>query len=653
MATPTPGKPGAPQVVATPPVSTPFSSNHHLAFSPHGPRSVVPSPQQVKKSPANSNTLYGYPSGGGHPSTSSFGVGYDSPSAAMALGGVPGLAELGLDGMGAVGMPRADEDERKRKLGVVMEILQANKGRLSEAGMERLARRVGLECLWEAHMGSGGSTRTLIIAGSALALDIDFSNNVVTKVALQFPESSEAVTKHTEKAGDILLRDLQFGPDESPLTKMLDRFAANLERLAALDKLSVIPGLNCHEAIAGICESLEKLHLWEVERLKEQADMAGKDNAFIERTAMCTKSGKPVMHTRDRLGLSVDYWQDKRRVTGKVSKLGEEKTWSLLVECAPLPALVFPPLRVSQNWISADIQKANPPMDSMFLDGPVLDWLEPENTLLPSTEVTKPDGMEGIDQPTSQKVPEVMFVAKFDPPLIVPMGLAMQIYNSTSAGFDMYHPSTFDGLMFPHGLNEAAEPSETRTIRRETDVSVFDRNGEKTLKIHNTTLLIDKIDYGRTLTDLPFSHPRQLVEMLPALRQYAFLSTVLQKSFGAGSRPVSKPEGSPAKSKKDQFMDFMASTEDLEKRAFSMDVHLTTQPLLKLRLNFLFKKELIDVVFEIKLNGVVEVVSQTLWDEEKNPGGAKGLKVADLGRMLEITEDLGIWVEYVKRRLEA
>lgn len=140
MATPTASKHGPGQVVATPPVSTPFSaSNHHShpAFSPHGPRSVVPSPQQVKKSPANSNTMYGYP-GGGHPTNSLFGVGYDSPSAAMALGGVPGL-ELGLDGMvvpGSMGTPlggvsvghlggaRGDEDERRRRLGQVMDILK-------------------------------------------------------------------------------------------------------------------------------------------------------------------------------------------------------------------------------------------------------------------------------------------------------------------------------------------------------------------------------------------------------------------------------------------------------------------------------------------------------------------------------------------------
>jgi hypothetical protein len=113
--------------------------------------------------------------------------------------------------------------------------------------------------------------------------------------------------------------------------------------------------------------------------------MIGKDDEYFERTALCTKSGKPIMHARDRLGLSLDYWEEKRRIGGKQDR----KTWSLLVECAPpLPSLAYTPLRVSENWISADIQKANPPDEEIFLapgNGPVLDWLGPESTMLPST----------------------------------------------------------------------------------------------------------------------------------------------------------------------------------------------------------------------------------------------------------------------------
>jgi len=132
MATPNPSKAAA---VATPPVSTPFSNYaQHLGFSPHGPRSVVPSPQQVKKSPANSNTLYGYPSGGagGYDRVG----GYDSPSAAMALGGLGEVMDLGMDGLGVLGGSqglglgghgtgvRGDEDERKRKMAMVVDILK-------------------------------------------------------------------------------------------------------------------------------------------------------------------------------------------------------------------------------------------------------------------------------------------------------------------------------------------------------------------------------------------------------------------------------------------------------------------------------------------------------------------------------------------------
>ncbi|KAL2071428.1 hypothetical protein VTL71DRAFT_12663 [Oculimacula yallundae] len=656
MATPTGGRQGPGQAVATPPVSTPFSaSNHHShpAFSPHGPRSVILSPQQVKKSPANSNTMYGYPAGG-HPTNSSFGVGYDSPSAAMALG-VPGL-ELGLEGLpGGMGTPvggvsmahlggvRADEDDRRRRLGQVVDILKVSKGRLSGEGVERLAIRLGFECLWEST--PPGAPRLLIIAGKALALDITFDRNVVEKVALQFPDSPDIVTKHIDRAGEVLLRDVQFQAHESPLTKKLDRFAANLEILATLDKLSVIPGLNCHEAIAGLYESVERLHLWEVERLKETQEMAEKDDAYVIKTAMCTKSGKPIMHTRDRLGMSLDYWQEKR----KLSSTKEEKTWSLLLDCAPLPTLDFTPLRVSEHWISADIQKANATLEDRLLEpdnGPVLDWLDPDNTLIPSTDAPKVDGMDGVESSLGHKFPEVMFIVKFDPPLVVPYMLAAQIYDSTSAPIDPYVTTTFDELMFPRKPEDEVH-SDGRRITRESTITIYTKDGEKSTVVHKNDLWIDKPDYARTLTELPFSHPRQLVQMLPALRQYAFLSTLLNKTFGSHSQPPSKPaQKTEIHSKKAEFAEFMSG---ISTNVKTMDVSLTTQPHLRMRVNFPFKKTTAEVTFEILLNGTVEVVNESLLGQAEDK--VNGLTGKDLARILEVTEDLGVWLEFVKRRL--
>ncbi|CAL3972790.1 hypothetical protein PZA11_004184 [Diplocarpon coronariae] len=663
MATPTAGKHGPGPAVATPPVSTPFSaSNHHShpAFSPHGPRSVVPSPQQLKKSPANSNAMYGYP-GAGHQINSSFGVGYDSPSAAIALG-VPGL-ELGLDGLvvpggmgtplggvgvGSLGGVRGDEDERKRRLGQVVDILKVSKGRLSENGVERLAKRLGLDTFFDSETVT---PRGLIIAGKAVAIDIAFDHDVVKNASLSFPDSPDIVSRHTSKAGEILLKDLQFQAHESPLTKKLDQFAANLEILAASDKLSVIPGLNCHEAIAGIYESIERLHIWEVERLKETHEMALKSDEDAVKAAMCTKSGKPVMHTRDRLGLSLEYWQEKRRLTSKK----DGKLWSLLIDCAaPSPGLVYTPLRVSEHWISADVQKANATAEEILREpdnGPVLDWLEPESTLLPSTGPPKADAIDGVEEITGPKYPEVMFVAKFDPPLIVPLGLAQQIYNSTSSEIGYYGPH-FDSLLFPPDSPQNVENNGSRYIKRHLTVHAFSEAGEKVPTQHIHELVIEKHDYGYTLTELPFSHPRQLVEMLPALRQYAFLSTVLTKSFGSDTKPPTESPREAVVSKRTELANFMSgATARLKTR--KLDVVLVTQPALYLKLAFPRdgqKKgnETGYTTFQIGLNGAVEVVYENILSGD---GNRNGLTPRDLGRMLEITEDLGVWLEFVKRRL--
>jgi Mediator of RNA polymerase II transcription subunit 1 len=497
-------------------------------------------------------------------------------------------------------------------------------------------------------MGSAGNTRTLIIAGSVMALDIDFSSDVVKKVSLSFPESAEIVTRHTQQAGDILLRDLQFAPKKSPLTKMLDRFAANLERLATLDKLSVIPGLNCHEAIAGIYESLERLHKWEAARLKEQDDMAGKDDEYVGRTAMCTKSGKPVMHTRDRLGLSIDYWQEKRRLTSTGSRKGKPNTWSLLVECSTLPNYGYRPLRVSEKWISSEILKAEPEAEELMLaavGGPVLDWLEPESTMLPATEPSNADAMEGLDRPPDGKFPEVMFVAKFDPPIVVPYGVAVQVHSSTSAQLDIYQMSTFDGLLFPQGPDSKAEAGEARLIKQQKAVPIYTKQGEKSTRIHNNTLFVDKVDYGQTLSELPFSHPRQLVEMLPHLRQYAFLATVLKNSFRAEKAVSEEEKESQRATRKEKFADFMAKTPAADETALTVDVSLVTQPP-SLNLVFPFKDRTANVKFDIKPNGAVEVKEQNVLDENAMDEG-KALTVSDLGRILEVTEDLGVWAEYV------
>jgi hypothetical protein len=323
-----------------------------------------------------------------------------------------------------------------------------------------------------------------------------------------------------------------------------------------------------------------------------------------------------------------------------------------------MPPMVYPPIRVSEQWISPKVRKENPPAEEIFLapEGePVLDWLEPENSLLPSSEPSNLDAMEGIDQPSNQKFPDVIFVAKFDPPIVLPSNPAVHIYNSTNASL-MHQPSTFDGLIFPPGPEDKINPCEGRKIKQDVTIPIFSKNGEKSTRVHKNTLLMEKIDYGLTLTELPFSHPRQLVEMLPTLRQYSFLSTILSKSF-----PPPQPLPAKAdlrlqkKNKNEEFDTFMS--ESSASTELKIDISLTTQPIPRLCVVFPFKERTANITFDVKLNGVVEVVSQNLISEvvdDDAVGGEDGvnrLNVSDLGTMLEITEDLGIWIEFVKRRL--
>jgi hypothetical protein len=676
MATPTPGKHAA--VAATPPVSTPFSASqsHLAAFSPRGPRSVGPSPQQFKKSPANASTLYG------HPTNSPFGgMNFDSPSAAAALGVLPALGDLTLDAHGAIvmagsvdGTVRNDEDDKKKKLQQVIDMLKVNQGRVSEEGIERLARRVGLECLWEDQMGSGGTIRTLVVAGSGLSLEFDFTNNAVGKVSLSFPESPEIVTKHSNAAADILLRDLQLRPQESPLTKLLDKFAVNLERLAALDKLSVMPSLNCHEAIAGIYESLKRLHEWEVARLKDEEAMKGKPTEQVTRAALCSESGRPVMNARENVGLSLDYWQERHvrenSSKSKTSALGHDKeprTWSLVIECAPSPALVYPSVRVTDKWISTDIQKANPTADDLIMEtgGPILDWQEPENILLPADSTKVEGAMEGIEQDlnaSNSKLPNVMFIAKFYPPLVVPYNVAQQIHSATGSTMDTHHHvNTLDNIIFPRKPDEKGEADASYRRIRKQSVVVVEEDGRKITKTHKNTLTFEKLEYGRALTELPFSHPRQLVDLLPLLRQHACFSSLVDKSFGSDTEEVKDDEKKTAAQStiRDEFEDFMseALTEAASLPHFDklpVDISINTQPHPEFRVTFPFRRRTADIKFDVGMNATVTVASENILDDYDSEGSGKGKQLTkeDLGKMLEISEDLGIFVEFIRKRLQ-
>ncbi|KAL6921949.1 hypothetical protein ACHAPO_002710 [Fusarium lateritium] len=673
MATPTAVKHASQQgrtpsqlAAATPPVSTPFSNPAHAAFSPRGPRS---SPQQFKKSPAASSLM-------AH--MSNVPLNFDSPSTAAAMGalGITGGLDVNLNNVDVgnlSGLPSlVNEDDKLKRLEAIIATLNKKKGLVSEAGLERLAQRIGLDCLSEDTTAPDGrKQRTLVIAGSAIQLDIILDNNIVENISLAFPESAASVTKHVSRASEILLKDLQLLPNQSPLTKTLDEFAVNLERLAVLDKLSIIPGLDCHEAITGIYASLEKLHQWDVAKLREEPGMSNKSNSALSTAAMCARHGYPVMHSKDRVGLALQYWKVLRHIEPTSEQMAlftasQEQVWSLLIGCAPIVDEVMP-VRVSEDWISKEIVKAEPSMDPKR---PNLDWQQPGNVVLPSTEENKNAGMEVLQPDLSTaRVPQVMFTATFDPPIIMSHNDWSHLYNIINIKAPQlygYLP-TFDSLLFPIPPGSSQDPSELRAISRKRDVRIYDKDQKLAVKPHRNTLYIYKQVYSHRVTEIPFSHPQQLIYMLPLLRQYAFLSTLLENSFGSETKevgPLPKPGNAavhPPKSNvttRDELADFMKSASVSDSNVspsspeLKFDVTLWVHPMPHLQVVFPFKNSIANISLKILEDGVVEIAEENVLprvEDEKRQG--KELTRADLGKVLEHMEDLCKWAEWIRTRL--
>jgi hypothetical protein len=586
---------------------------------------------------------------------------------------------------------------------------QQKKGFVSEAGLERLAQRLGLELLSEEHTASDGrKKKTLAIAGSAIAVDIVLDNNIVQNVSLAYHGSAPSVHKHMEAASQILLTDLKLGPNQSPLTKTLDKFAYNFGHIANLDKLSIIPGLDCYEALAGIYTSLERLHQWDMTNLRKEPDMEGKSDPYLSLTALCTRHGYPVMHARNKVGLALQYWKELRFVppsdnkTASVSEQEKEKIWSLLLDCAPIEPLGLPttietigppPVRVSEDWISKDVVKeAHQDQDQALNPAlfPILDWQEPENISLPSSDENKNAsiGVLGLDLSIS---PQVTFTVTFDPPVILPQNDYARLYAYTGAEppnpdpseFEQRSPPTFDDLFFPMLAQNKQDPSESRTVTRLREVRVFDQQGKPSTRTHHNTLFIYKPIYSRTVTQMHFSHPRQLIDMLPLLRQFAFLSTLMNNSFGSKTKedlPKSSKAPVASKTVKDELAAFMdlsddetkgdekakrEATQEAGKEAkasgeedeiandVDMDVILWVHPSPHLQIVFPVKDSTIDITLRILEGGMVEIVNENVIEQHEKESKGKGKPISreDLGKALERLEDLCKWAEWIRTRL--
>jgi hypothetical protein len=362
----------------------------------------------------------------------------------------------------------------------------------------------------------------------------------VDTVTVSYPTSSQEVQDGEESASKILRDSLSIPPGLSHITVTLDRFERNLNKLAKLDKLNgpdVEQTFNCFEAISGVYTSLRRLFENEKKAALLLLKSAGDKEEAAEREVMCKKSGRPVMNARHEIGMKIDYWMERRRVSRKKpdSKRSpdsdgdqdmndekpdpyadeEEGIYSLSVECEASIPEMYPPARVSNAWLSDQIEKSGEEHENVY--GSTIDWLDPPPTYLAKLNTSESAAME------PQILPSIRFVAKLTPPLLLPLNEANQLLSAhgvtqesaTNAGPVAFYDAF---IMHPDSPDAAVASSintPERDAKAEKNVLVRDEQGSEKYTKHINSLFVKKPQYARYIKEFPFVHPKDLIQLLP------------------------------------------------------------------------------------------------------------------------------------------
>lgn len=450
-----------------------------------------------------------------------------SPSPAVHDGLVgPGMNEndiqnLGMQGL-KLGVGRDSDEEMKHRIEEVVQCLRARvAGRgVSREGVERLSQLEGFESIWQ--------DNNINIAGNFVDLEIEFhaGHELAKNVSLRYATPEYTEGERREEATAVLKRNLvqSLQEGESGKWRSLQDFYENLQWLAKLDKLS--QEVNCFEALEGLEENLKRV--W-VEEGKD-----GKHGGDYEH--LCTGVvGRPSMHKGSRIGLGLDYWVDQAKVldakrspspSGDAMAIDkeqdqdakelddQERTWTIMIECEK----GYPSLRISKEWIGSDVfaadEKSDLPPSTATSES--VNWLDPPQTMRLS-HGNHPDPMALDSSMLESAPPNCRFVAKLDPPVDVPILAASEIYRHLGMQLPQeFKMVTYDSLLVSDAPTSAAgsSPQPGRRKRR-MSVQAFDSTGTPYTKKHSYVFQSFESVAGRTLCDLPFSHPRQLAELLP------------------------------------------------------------------------------------------------------------------------------------------
>lgn len=563
------------------------------------------------------------------------------------------MSELGLSLTVSGGHKRNEDEDRRGKMRKILKKIGRPRGRISEEGICRVGRRVGFandidgEDLKEMERLGKVGNRAVTIAGETVFVEVDMKNHVPREVTTGLQLKGDNLSEMAAKAGEVLFESLKD-------TDNLAAFAKGVDWIAKIDGLGA-GKVNGFEALGGIYGSLRRLFNEEV-RLVEESGNTGRENA--EMLVMCKGSGKPVQHERGALGISIDYWQESRAALSRIANgtemdvdsgashataMTSPSLHSVHIDLERCPPEMYTPIRIAFDWLP----------EKLTIDPSApLPWQEPNATFLSSEGPD--DSMADNDPPNDQQklLPSLRFLAKLDPPVVLPWQTATSLLTTFGAVMPQAFPT-------PPLLQQLLIPASVLgSLGNETHKTVFVQRGPEaeTEVEHVYRLHVAKAEYGYKLDDLPFAHPRQLVENLPLLRQWGCFGALVQDVFASAATPSTPSVQGDSNGSRFAFQTNVKLREAAKGTdSLAVDVALAYTPSPKLSLAFpaLDGEKSLAVKLAVGLNGEISVNGTITDGTGETAHDIDGKKARKWAKGLEICGTVGVWIEWIRGEASA
>ena len=615
-----------------------------------------------------------------------------------------GIANIPVEGQAlhptTIRNPVAERAHRLKEIVSLLKTRVAGHG-ITRQGIERVAECNGFELLPDGN-------KTSVLGHHCVDLELTFDTVELDKVThvelkLNKTQPQEGVETRPEDfepqqtASELLLGNLTQPLDRDSPWGDLNDFSANLNYLGQLERLST--KVNCFGAIRGLYETFQSIWEEEKRKLTWRNDLHHVCRGAVGRTKM--DSGR-------KLGLSVGYWRARQELgedgEGEDSRdtSPESKTWTAQVGCE----FGGPSISPSFAWIG----------DEILLSESVDHVENPTDhpVSIPAWKNAAPTMDDELGDDSIDKLldtPNVRFLCTLDPPVYLPLNVLL-LLNSDSQSIEIDQPKMvpYHHIVRKTGANGVAATSQLpdtapRVVRK---LLMPSPDGVSRHRSHSCTLYADQPFWCYPLDKFSFNHPKQFVDKLPFLRQYARLWQLIGNIFlledsvpettqkdhpiqiSTWANGITKPNGSTVKVRSNRALVKRSNREALKPRAGNNqntgpatkppdhDVNMDITISLDTNVNIANPSELIHsnkvrlnisiplsnparfftFYVDVGLNGELSAGSTDPKWLGSGQGGMEGDGDRDreglmkkMTRVLEISEDLGVLVEWVLEQL--